>query len=984
MLDTPAPPADLAPDAALDVEQTSAPEQQEEQQPAPRQGGRPPVNTTTAVLAAALSSSAAAWMVGGLFRDFSAHLVALLGVLVGAGFLLLASRGGRLGLLQYLVAPAAILLGVVLVAGDMAGKTVLDLVREAVRNGGLLQPPASFDPGWRPLLVILFALVSAAAAGVAAGLRRPKLGVAVPAPLLIGASIIEPPGSEIASAAIALVLIVLGLTLAFGAELGADGQVSASFEMPRLLRAGAIAGMLAVGVTVVSSFGFLFPQPNQQHTVPPQKPQQPPPEADRPLFDVTMARSIPLRLGVLDTYDAAQQAWMLPGYDAARVKRIKPPANLPDAPSNLLPKVTVSVTVAGADGHALPSIAGLQKLAGTSDTIAYDPETQAITVADRPVYKGMSYTVTGASLDEITAKQLDAAAKPGKTMAPYLAAPTPPNQVVALLTSCAQQMAKSGSTALFERLQCVRKGFYDKVVAAGTGPPVDVSPARVGRMLDGGDATPYEITAAEALLARWAGVPSRIGYGYYVQQPSKDGHYQIRPVNGAMWTEVNFAGYGWVPIIGVPPKAKPSTSTANMNNTNARPPDKAQMMIYIPVRRPTALLLFEYTRYWVLQVLPVVLLVVVLGFAHPWFFKLARRRRRRRWAARNGLEGRIAAAYCEFRDRARDLTVGDPGATPLKFLAFVEPDTEHRELAWLVTRGLWGDLRRDLRVADAEAAEAMARSVARRLDRAQPVLNRVVARVARTSLRAPYSDQLPNAWYERQSRVHPLRRIRNVLRDLRRTRRRRPAFAAAASALTVLLLLTSCGQAVQAAPRHLDTRLVPAQLGDYSFTREKGGESQFAKAGPDALVSAGLLYTVHAHNGTFGSVEVTVFKPDVDVEDINDESMTGHCVDTPNDCPGHEILRGFQSNLGGGHFHRLYYRGQRAYVTDLPDQRVYVWFPRGKESMVILDLIRQFTESSAADDMFHALVDVEQGRTPGQVQVPVIKPAATPTPGANP
>ena len=33
-------------------------------------------------------------------------------------------------------------------------------------------------------------------------------------------------------------------------------------------------------------------------------------------------------------------------------------------------------------------------------------------------------------------------------------------------------------------------------------------------MLAGGEATPYEITAAEVMLARWAGIPARIGFGF--------------------------------------------------------------------------------------------------------------------------------------------------------------------------------------------------------------------------------------------------------------------------------------------------------------------------------------------------------------------------------------------------------------------------------------------------------------------------------------
>ena len=69
--------------------------------------------------------------------------------------------------------------------------------------------------------------------------------------------------------------------------------------------------------------------------------------------------------------------------------------------------------------------------------------------------------------------------------------------------------------------------------SAGAGNPVDVPPVRVAEFLDGKEATPFEITAAEVLLARWAGVPARLGYGYYDPQ----GAAEIRPRNGATWLD---------------------------------------------------------------------------------------------------------------------------------------------------------------------------------------------------------------------------------------------------------------------------------------------------------------------------------------------------------------------------------------------------------------------------------------------------------------
>lgn len=914
----------------------------------------------TAVFAAAASAAAAAWMVGGLFKGFTAHLISLLGVAIGAGLVLIARKGGRYRIAEFLVIPTALVVGAALLLPETrAGtSTIGGLIRDAVGRGGFLQTPVAFDPGWRFLLVVLFALVSAAAAGISVGLGKPKLGVGLPGVLIMGAATIQPKGSELSSAAVALALTVIALTLAFSVELGRDGRLTAAFEMPRLIRAGGIAAGLAAGIIALNSLSFLFPQPDDQHVIPPQKPHLPPALPDRPLFSYQAPRPLPLRLGVLDTYDVVQNAWLLPGYDTTRLRRLEAPAPVPGVSMPNVPTVTVSFTLADARGHTLPSIAGLQSVGGAHIGIDYDPVSDGIALADRPVFRGFKYSVVGAALDRVAGRQLGKASAPEKSLAPFMVAPPAPNQVVALLSSCAERAAKLGvPDNTFDRLQCVRQGLYDKVVAAGAGTPIDLPPSRVAQMLDGGDASPYEITASEALLARWASVPSRIGYGYYGGEVQKDGSRQIRPKDGAMWIEVYFKGYGWVPIVGVPPKAKPSTSLQQKKQVNSARDDRIQMMIYIPIRQPNVILLFTYVRYYIMRFGPPLLALGLLLFGYPWVFKVVRTRRRRRWAARNGLTGRIAVAYAEFRDRARDLGVGEAAVTPLRFLRFVEFDKEHKELAWLVTRGLWGDLRRDLREEDAQAAEEMATSVARRLDRAQPTLNRGLARIARTSLMAPFSNQVPNVWREFDLRS-PLRALRRLPRALLRLRKRR---AAVAGATMLVLLLSSCSQAAMSAPRTLDDDLVPNRVGVFEFRRERGGEKQFAKAGADALVSTGRLYSIHRDNSTEGSIELALFKPDVSIEDINDEEKSGECTVHPEACPGHDVLRGFQASLGSGHLHRLYYRDQRAYEIDLPDQRLYVWFPKGKETIVILSLLSHFTASGEADRIFHGLLDHQLG-----------------------
>jgi len=139
-----------------------------------------PASVVRAGLAAALSCAAAAWMTGGAFRDPTARGVAVGAVLLGAGLVIAGYRLGQSSLLQLLVLPAALLAGALLVLPDARGgsATIPSLVTEAVAAGGLPQAPVPFDPGWRLVLVVVFAPLAATAASLAISLARPRLGVA--------------------------------------------------------------------------------------------------------------------------------------------------------------------------------------------------------------------------------------------------------------------------------------------------------------------------------------------------------------------------------------------------------------------------------------------------------------------------------------------------------------------------------------------------------------------------------------------------------------------------------------------------------------------------------------------------------------------------------------------------------------------------------------------------------------------------------------
>jgi hypothetical protein len=721
----------------------------------------PQLRSGRVLVAALLATSAAGWMAGGVFVELLARLVAVVAGAVGVGGVAWAVRRRRV-FLQYLLAPAGIVLGylVALVLPNATGVTgtVPHLVRSAINNGGLAEPPIPFDPGWRFLVVVLLVFVGAASASLATSFGKPRLGILVPLPVVVAGALNQPPGRDLASGGLALVLLVAALLVSYTAELSeeAEGGVSRAFEVRQLLRGGAAMVAVLVVLGGLSQASLLFPVKTDTAQEKPQRPKVQPLSAvkDRPLFDVASTLTGPWRLGVLDEYDGT--AWLLPPFDLGRAVDPGPDGGVP-GPHR--PTTTARFRIRDLGGFTLPAPPGTVRIHGAKGDVGFDPRTQVFRARRGAPGDGFTYTVEAGRLPNGTELRAAAGALP-RDIAHFTKVPDPPVEVTQLLAAA--------PTNPFERVQSLRAKLYSKVVAAGSGVPVDVSPARVVAMLRGGDATPYEIVAGEALLARWSGLPARIGYGFNGGSPIQGGR-EFRPRDGANWLEVYIGEQGWVPILGTPPKARSSLTTDPKNQKpTIRPSDELTLQVYLPLESTNPLQFFEIVRYWLKVAAPFAAGLVLLLVVFPWPVKLWRSRRRRRWATGAGLPGRIAVAYAEFRDTAIDLGIGFASATPLDFLDATVPDDEHAELAWLVTRTLWGDLVRDLREEDAEAAEVLAASLRKRLVAAAPVATRAGALVSKASLRKPYDDGLPNPWRRRRA-PRPVRpaRLRAALRRLR-------------------------------------------------------------------------------------------------------------------------------------------------------------------------------------------------------------------------
>ena len=185
----------------------------------------------------------------------------------------------------------------------------------------------------------------------------------------------------------------------------------------------------------------------------------------------------------------------------------------------------------------------------------------------------------------------------------------------------------------------MRTALYEKFVAAGQGTPTDVSADRVVELLNGGSGNPYELTASEALLARWAGIPSRIGFGYYEGEKKGDA-VEFRPANASTYLEAYFAPYGWVPVIGTPPRAQQSLSNNQRNqDSSIQASPELGITVFLPVRQPSRLPLYEYVRYYAVRALPVAAAVGAVVLLYPVALKWLRRRRRVAWGCAHGPAG---------------------------------------------------------------------------------------------------------------------------------------------------------------------------------------------------------------------------------------------------------------------------------------------------------------------------------------------------------
>ena len=714
---------------------------------------RSPVRLAVAM---AFPAIAAAIMAGGVFIGFEARIYAAVAAVLGVALAVGASRfrspvasnaviiGGLFGIGLLMVLPSGL--------GNVA--SVGRLASQASSSGDVLRPPVELTAGWQAILGWLLGIVGFAAAWIAIVVKKPSFGLLLPLPVAAIAGISVPDTDQVASGLAVLVLFAIGLGMLSGSQMGTgDEQLPAGYEARRALRALPLLAVVTVGLYFLAQTDFLFPKPAINPAEQPQKPKTVPLSQveDRVLFSVESQLSGPWRVGSLDEYDGKD--WRLPAFSQTRL------ADVPrDGVVNkdLAPGVRATFTIAGLGGTVLPGLPNTVGVVAEGPKLAYDSRSGALRVAQGQVQAGLKYTVAAAALPNVDDLR-NITEPPPADLAHFTEIPPAPPAVADLLD-------KAPKSSKWDTFDFLRTYVLSNVTATGTGSPKSIPPERVQDMLAGSkEGTPYEIVAAQAMLARWAGIPSRIGYGFdggevtgEATAPATGGvpptdaagaanKLEVRPKNGASFPEVYFPKYGWLPVIGTPTKAKPTVGSdpaTQRQDPNVQPSDDIQIGLFVPVLVPPKSPLPDQIRQAVLVIVPAVLLLFLLYVTWPGVRKAWGRGRRRTAARAAGPRARIALTYAEWRDMGTDYGYRHDTDTPLMYLDRFVEDPEHTEFAWLVTRCLWGDLQGSLTVEHATMAEELSRALRRRLAQAHPAPVRAIGVVSRLSLRHPYAPEL--------------------------------------------------------------------------------------------------------------------------------------------------------------------------------------------------------------------------------------------------
>ena len=412
------------------------------------------------------------------------------------------------------------------------------------------------------------------------------------------------------------------------------------------------------------------------------------PLADVHMIGVAGTQPSYLRVNVLSKYNGA--GWQVDGHGSEQ--SIDSTTYDTDPSSDTISVSTASlqarVHITGLRGNA-PVFVVPSSLNGLSSGTTWSTQDQLLEGDE--VQGGTTYTETFYQPEPSTGQLAAATERPGPALAPLLQLPASlpayVHDLVARVTKNAHG-PYAAARAINDYFTDPRDGFvYDIRTRSGDSGSVLVD------FLRNKHGFCQQYAAAEAVMFRDAGIPSRVVLGYMHPAPDPDGSFQITSADAHAWVEAYFTGIGWIPfdptpasgLVGGPsqdtswaPHSYSSGANANDVPNKRSLTGSAVSSAPVPSSAPakpvphastgsSSSALSLTTLLWIAGALVVLALVLT-----PAGVRASRRRARYRAARR---DGDADALWRELSDTAVDLGyVWSPSRSPRQVASWLARD----------------------------------------------------------------------------------------------------------------------------------------------------------------------------------------------------------------------------------------------------------------------------------------------------------------------
>lgn len=291
-----------------------------------------------------------------------------------------------------------------------------------------------------------------------------------------------------------------------------------------------------------------------------------------PAFEVTSPLPSYWRLTSLSYFDG--ETWSNTG-NYRQVSSALPGAQSVPAGTR---RIAQTYNIEGLDSVWLPTAFDPYSVSGLSK-VSWDPSSASLLTGGK-TDTGMTYTVYSYQyLADLSPKSLASVpSPPAASVASYLQLPaTMPADVVSLARSLT-----AGQSSEYAKALSIEQFLRSPAFSYSLHPPSDGTGVATLQNFLFVTRQGYcqQFASAFAVLARAAGVPTRLAVGFATGSPLGPDSYQVLGADAHSWPEVYFGqGVGWVPFEPTPGFADPSASTlddtSNQSQSGSSPTQQA-------------------------------------------------------------------------------------------------------------------------------------------------------------------------------------------------------------------------------------------------------------------------------------------------------------------------------------------------------------------------------------------------------------------------